>query len=200
MSSNYLILCCPLLLSPSIFPRIRVFSIVSSSHKDFPGASDCKSICLQCGRPGFDLWVGKIPCKKTWQPNPVFLPGEPHGLYPRKSPGQNTAVGSLSLLQGIFPTQGSNPGLPHCRWILYQLSHKGSPWISKCWLKGFSWFQQADIGMLPSEKLHQFTCQPNISILWIPRLLPTPFAFHNYTQPTVRMYYIKCLRGPCKIN
>ena len=32
-------------------------------------------------------------------------------------------VGSLSLLQGIFPTQGSNPGLPHCRWILYQLSH-----------------------------------------------------------------------------
>ena len=43
------------------------------------------------------------------------------------SPGQNTAVGSLSLLQGIFPTQGSNPGPPHCRRILYQLSHKGSP-------------------------------------------------------------------------
>ena len=37
--------------------------------------------------------------------------------------------GSLSLLQGTFPTQGSNPGLPHCRWILYQLSHKGSPRI-----------------------------------------------------------------------
>ena len=35
-------------------------------------------------------------------------------------------MGSLSLLQGIFPTQGWNPGLPHCRWILYQLSHKGS--------------------------------------------------------------------------
>ena len=34
---------------------------------------------------------------------------------------------SLSLLRGIFPTQGSNPGLPHCRRILYQLSHKGSP-------------------------------------------------------------------------
>ena len=38
-----------------------------------------------------------------------------------------TGVGSLSLLQGIFPTQVSNPGLTHCRWILYQLSHKGSP-------------------------------------------------------------------------
>ena len=50
----------------------------------------------------------------------------PHGLYsPWNSPGQNTGVGSLSLLQGILPTQGSNPGLPHCRWILYQLSRKG---------------------------------------------------------------------------
>ena len=47
-----------------------------------------------------------------------------HGL---NSPGQNTGVGSLSLLQGIFQTQGSNLGLPHCRGILYQLRHKGSP-------------------------------------------------------------------------
>ena len=39
--------------------------------------------------------------------------------------------GSLSLLQGIFPTQGLNPGLLHCRRILYQLSHKGSPWYSE---------------------------------------------------------------------
>ena len=39
----------------------------------------------------------------------------------------NTGVGSLSLLQGIFLTQGSKPGLAHCRWILYQLSHKGNP-------------------------------------------------------------------------
>ena len=44
------------------------------------------------------------------------------------SPGQNTGEGSLSLLRGIFPTQGSNPGLPHCGRILYQLSHKASPW------------------------------------------------------------------------
>ena len=50
------------------------------------------------------------------------------------SPGQNTGVGSFSLLQGIFPTQGLNPGIPHCKGILYQLSHKGSPrileWVS----------------------------------------------------------------------
>ena len=55
---------------------------------------------------------------------------QPHQLYsPWNSPGQNTGVGSLSLLQGIFPTQGLNPGLPHCRQILYQLSHKESPRI-----------------------------------------------------------------------
>ena len=55
----------------------------------------------------------------------------PHGLYsPWNSPGQNTGVGNLSLLQGIFPTQELNPGLLHCRWILYQLSHQGSLWIA----------------------------------------------------------------------
>ena len=67
----------------------------------------------------------------------------PHGLYsPWNSPDQNTGVGSLSLLQGIFPTQGSNPGVPHCRRILYQLSHKGSPrileWIAYPFSRGSS--------------------------------------------------------------
>ena len=53
-----------------------------------------------------------------------------HGLCtPWNFPGQNTGVSSLSLLQGILPTQGSNPGLLHCRRILYQLSHKGNPII-----------------------------------------------------------------------
>ena len=53
-----------------------------------------------------------------------------HGLYsPWNSPDQNTGMGSLFLLQSIFPTQGSNPGLLHCRQILYQLSYKGSPRI-----------------------------------------------------------------------
>ena len=51
----------------------------------------------------------------------------PCGLQsPWNSPGQNTGVGSLSLLQGSLLTQGLNPDLPHCRWILYQLSHHGS--------------------------------------------------------------------------
>ena len=45
------------------------------------------------------------------------------------SPGKNTGVGCHALLQGIFSTQKSNPGLPHCRWILYQLNYQGSPTV-----------------------------------------------------------------------
>ena len=53
---------------------------------------------------------------------------QPHGLYsPRNSPGQNTEMGSLPLSQGIFATQGSNPGLPCCRWMFHHLSHQGNP-------------------------------------------------------------------------
>ena len=65
-------------------------------------------------------------------------------LYsPWNSPGQNAGVGSLSLLQGIVPTQGSNLGLPHCRQILYHLSHKESPrileWVTYPFSRGSSW-------------------------------------------------------------
>ena len=55
----------------------------------------------------------------------------PHGLSsPWNSPGQNTGVDSLSLPQEIFPTQGSNPGLPNCRWILYHLTYQRSPKVT----------------------------------------------------------------------
>ena len=50
------------------------------------------------------------------------------------TPGQNTGVGCHSLLQGIFPTKGLNPGVPHCRQILYQLSHQGSKWNVYCYI------------------------------------------------------------------
>ena len=57
----------------------------------------------------------------------------PHGLQPTRllcpgdSPGKDTGVGCQALLQGVFPTQGRNPGLPHCRRILCRLSRQGRP-------------------------------------------------------------------------
>ena len=68
---------------------------------------------------------------------------QPHGLHtPWNSLGQNTGVGSLPLLQGIFPTQGSNPGLLHCRQIFYQLSNRRSPrileWVAYPFFRGSS--------------------------------------------------------------
>ena len=65
-----------------------------------------------------DILKAKVVSNSLW----------PHRLYsPWNSPGQDTGMGSFSLLPGIFLTQGLNPGLPHCRWILYRLSHKGKP-------------------------------------------------------------------------
>ena len=73
----------------------------------------------------------------------VWLFVTPWTIQSMNSPGQNTGVGSCSLLQGIFPTQGSNPGLLHCRWILHQLSHQGSPrileWVAYPFSRGCSW-------------------------------------------------------------
>ena len=68
---------------------------------------------------------------------------QPHGLHsPWNSPGQNTGVDSLSLLQGIFPTQGLNTGLLHCRRILYPVSHQRSPrileWVAYPFSRGSS--------------------------------------------------------------
>ena len=72
----------------------------------------------------------------------VRLFATPWVYSPWNSSGQNTGMGILSLLQGIFPTQGLNPGLPHCRWILYQLSHKASPrileWVAYAFSRGSS--------------------------------------------------------------
>ena len=63
---------------------------------------------------------------------------QPHGLHSLWNlPGQNPGVGSLSLLPRIFPTQGSNRGLLHCRRILYQLSSQGSLRIRKCGAYGW---------------------------------------------------------------
>ena len=62
-------------------------------------------------------------CPTPWNPM------EPARLLSWDSPGKNTGVDSYSLLQGIFPIQGSNPGLLHSKQILYPLGHQGSPTV-----------------------------------------------------------------------
>ena len=168
-----------------------------SSTLELPLWLSWERICLQCGRPGSDPWVGKIPWRRERLPPPAFWPGEFHGLYspwvakcwtqlsnlhftfsrvnntlspfsqslysnehqpnifpesvscsvvsdswwppglqstrllcPWNSLGKNTGAGSHSLLQGIFLTQESNPGPPHCRQTLYYLSYQGRPMCS----------------------------------------------------------------------
>ena len=105
----------------------------------------------------------------------------PHGLYsPWNSPGQNTGVGSLSLLQGIFPTQGSNLGLPHCRRILYQLSHKRSPLFPK----------------VPSNSAADFSPKPEcLMLLTLGLVLPFPLGVKDaFPEPGARalLTLLKC--------
>ena len=84
---------------------------------------------------GCESWTIKKAAVKWGESHSVMINSlQPSGLYsPQNSPGQNTGVGSCSLLQQIFPTQGLNPGLLHCRQILYQLSHKRIPKTLKNW-------------------------------------------------------------------
>ena len=87
----------------------------------------------ECGETNcgiFTEWNAAAAAAKSLQSCPTLcnpLDGSPPGPLSWNSPGKNTGVGCHSLLQGIFPTQVSNPGLLHCRQILYHLSHQGSP-------------------------------------------------------------------------
>ena len=84
----------------------------------------CASVPFPASCPTFTLNVLCLvtkSCPTLGDPMDCSLPGSSvHG----DSPGKNTGVGCHVLLQGIFPTQGSNPGLLYCRWILYCLSHQ----------------------------------------------------------------------------
>ena len=102
----------------------------------------------------------------------------PRGLYsPWNSPGQNTGVSSLSLLQGIFPTQGPNPGLPHYGAILYQLRHKGNPYYIGSHSAQFSRSVVSD-----SATPWTAACQPSLSIT-NSRSPPKPMSIESMMPP-----------------
>ena len=109
---------------------------------------------------------------------------------PWNSPGQNTGVGSLSLLQGIFPTQGLNPGLSHCRQILYQLRHEGSPrileWVAYPFSIRSSWprkTQESNQGLLHCRWiLYQLSYQgsPDSLLKVLSQCVSTRISFRKY--------------------
>ena len=137
MLSNHLILCCWFSLACNFSQHHSLFQWVGSLHQV------AKVLELQFQQQSFQ-WLFRVDFLSRNRTYSAINLGSPevkwnesclvmsnslwsHGLYnPWNSPGQNTGVGRLSLLQDIFPIQGSNPDLPHCRWILYQLSQKGS--------------------------------------------------------------------------
>ena len=78
------------------------------------------------------VWVCAVLCLVAQSCSTLCNPMDcrwPSSSVHEDSPGKNTGVGCHALLQGIFPTQGLNPGLLHCRQILYCLRHQGSPGV-----------------------------------------------------------------------
>ena len=92
------------------------------------------SLSLPGDHVGRDMHSRDITCKFSSESESRSVMSEslPPHRYTWNSPGQNTRVANFSPLQGILRTQGLNPGIPHCGWILCQLSHKGSPRIQEC--------------------------------------------------------------------
>ena len=76
----------------------------------------CVCVCVSCSLVSDSLWPHELLSARL--------------LFPWDSPDKNTRLGCHSLLQGIFPTQGSNPGPLPCRQILYHLSHQGTPKVT----------------------------------------------------------------------
>ena len=113
-------------------------SWISQERENQLGKSSCLSRkdpwarCRHGGFPGIRWVEAKCCChlvSRLYLTLCNFMTEPARLLCPWDFPGKNTGVVCHSLLQGIFPTQGLNPGLPHCRQILYQLSHQGSPVI-----------------------------------------------------------------------
>ena len=93
--------------------------------------------CIDCNPPGLSIW------------------GD--------SPGQNTGVDCHALLHGIFPTQGSNPGLPHCRWILYRLSHQGFIQATQVQFLGRELTSRVTLPLTAASSRSQWCRQPSRS-------------------------------------
>ena len=101
--------------------------------------------------------------------------------------GQNTGVGSHSLLLEIFPTQGSNPGLPHCRRMFHHLSHQGSPRILKWVTYPFS-----SVSSRPRNQI-RISCVADWATCWATRKAPNILYTHTHTHTQVPNIIYMCV-------
>ena len=136
-----------------IFTLTDFKTLISCYSQDnvwaFPGGPGAKTPCFHCKAHGLNPWLGKIKAKVA-QSCPTFcIPMDYtiHGIL------QARILDSLSLLQGIFPTQGSNPGLLHWRQILYHLNHQAS--------SGERSLQQMVLGWLDSH-MQEMSLNPTL--------------------------------------
>ena len=121
-------------------------------------------------------------CPTVCNPIDCSPPGSSaHGDFP----GKNTGVGCHALLQGIFPTQGLNPGLPQCRWILYHLSHSHLyPGLSNREFPNFSIF--CDLDRLRASQIIKSQFPFYLTVLF--SVCPFPLAFYCKQQEETRLY------------
>ena len=151
-----------LCLLQGIFPT-------QGSNPDLP---HCRRILYQLshkGSPRILEWVSSVHFSSVTQLSPTLCDPVDYTVH-GNCPGQNTGVGNLSLLQGIFQTQGSNPGLPHCRQILYQLNHKGSPrileWVAYPFSRGSSQPRESNWGLLHCRRIFSQLSYQGSPLLW----------------------------------
>ena len=134
-------LCDPIDGSP---PGSPVPGILQARTLEWVAISFSSAWKCRCQIPCTWISCPPYPCTTDWMPHCAMLSHsvvsnslQPHGLHcsPQGSSvhggslGKNTGVGCHAFLQGFFPIQRLNPGLPHCRWILYRLSYQGSSCI-----------------------------------------------------------------------
>ena len=133
--------------------------------------------------------------------NPMDCSPPTRLLCPWNSPGKNTGVGSHSLLQGIFPTQGSNVGPLHCRQILYHLSHQESPLFILRRVKivldspqiNFSLYTFNESIFMPLGKciwLSQHTFVHSINISWLCNYFLISYLAKGLLQDELYMIYL----------
>ena len=102
-------------LLPSSSSAAEENCLLTKFHpKSFPGGSDGKKSALQCGRPEFYPWIGKMLWRREWQPTPVFLPGKSHGQRSLAHVGQSMGPQKVDTTKGLIPSHIScSPSSSH---------------------------------------------------------------------------------------